>query len=284
MYILKMKTIIIYISVFAIICTSLGVYFAYNETVSVSAEEKIEVPIIMYHSILNDTKKTSKFIITPSQFEEDLKFIKENGYETVFMSDIINYVHKGTPLPEKPIVLTFDDGYHNNYLYIYPLLKKYNMKAVISVVGIYTDLYSQTEDNAAEYAHLSWDTVNELMESGYIEFQNHSYNLHSVDKGRNGSKKKATESLENYQQMLTDDLTMLQNEFLEHTGYSPDVYTYPFGAVSKASFDIIKKIGFKASLSCENKMNYIKTGDTDCLYLMNRFIRTPVKSLKTILK
>ena len=130
MFVIKMRTIIIYIALFALLITVLGGYFFTHNTETVSAEDSLNVPIIMYHSILADTNKSGKFVITPKQFEEDLLFIKENGYEPIFMQDLINYVYKGTSLPEKPIILTFDDGYYNNYLYILPLLKKYEMKAV----------------------------------------------------------------------------------------------------------------------------------------------------------
>lgn len=200
------------------------------------------------------------------------------------MSDLIDYVYNKTPLPKKPIVLTFDDGYYNNYTYIYPLLKKYNAKAVISIVGAYTDLYTQSADVNPEYSHLSWDNVEEMMDSGLVEFQNHSYNLHSTDQGRNGSKKKSNETEKEYAKFLTEDLLLLQNEFTEHTGYTPLVFTYPFGSVSEASFDVIKQLGFKASLSCENKTNYIKAGDKECLFMLNRFIRTPELPLSSILK
>ncbi len=285
MYIIKMKSLIAYITVFALILTAVGIHLINNDEVtSTSADAGVNVPIIMYHSVLKNSKKLGKFVISPDQFEQDLKYIKENGYETVTMNEVIAYVNGNGSLPKKPIVLTFDDGYYNNFLYIYPLLKKYNCKAVISIVGAYTDLYTQTPDENAEYSHLSWDNVNELMESGLVEFQNHSYNMHSTDKGRNGSKKKFGESLANYEKALTDDLTLLQNEFVEHTGYTPLVFTYPFGSVSKASYDIIKKIGFKASLSCENKTNYIVKGDKNCLFMLNRFIRTNAKPLSAILK
>ncbi|MBE7011056.1 MAG: polysaccharide deacetylase family protein [Ruminococcaceae bacterium] len=284
MFFIKFRTIIIYIAILSLFLTLSGLYIIAPKTQHTSSGESIEVPIIMYHSVLKDKNKSGKFVITPDDFEADLKFLKENGYTPIFMSDLINFVNNKSDLPKKPIILTFDDGYYNNYLYVLPLLKKYNMKSVISIVGIYTDLYSQNEDKSAEYAHLDWDTVNEMMNSGLIEFQNHSYNLHTMDNGRNGSKKKIGESQNEYEKMLSYDLTLLQTEFLEHTGYTPTVYTYPFGAVSKASYDIIKKLGFVSTLSCENKTNYISPGDTEALYMLNRFIRPASKSLQSILK
>lgn len=282
MFFIKFRTITVYLMLLAFIFCLFIVYLI--PASAVSADGGLNLPIIMYHSIQKDESKAGKYVITPQGFENDLKFLEENGYETVFMSDVVKYVKGEASLPEKPIVLTFDDGYYNNYTYAYPLLKKYHMKAVISIVGIYTDMYSQNEDNSAEYAHLNWDTVNEMMESGIIEFQNHSYNLHINDKNRNGSKKRSGESLTDYEKLLSYDLNLLQTEFLEHTGYVPNVYTYPFGAVSTDSFDIIKDLGFSASLSCENKTNYIKPGETEDLYMLNRFIRTSSNSVSSILK
>ncbi len=288
MYVLKMRSLIAYIAAAALIISAAGIYFIISpDTAATSAnqsENSIEVPIIMYHSVLENKSKTGQFVITPAQFEDDLKFLADNGYTPVFMQDLIDYVYNGAPLPEKPVVLTFDDGYYNNYTYIYPLLQKYKCKAVISIVGAYTDLYTQTPDQNPGYAHLTWDNVNEMMDSGLVEFQNHSYNLHSLKNGRNGSKKNVGETDKEYEAMLVADLNKLQDEFIEHTGYVPQVYTYPFGSVSEASFDIIKEIGFKSSLSCEGKTNYIKQGDKEGLYMLNRFIRTSAKSVSDILK
>ena len=106
--------------------------------------DSVFVPIVMYHGVLDDTSRQGQYIITPTQLEEDLKIIKERGYTTVVMQDLLDYVDNGTPLPDKPIMLTFDDGYYNNYLYADPLLKRYGRKAVISPVCKWTEFYSDT--------------------------------------------------------------------------------------------------------------------------------------------
>ena len=247
-----------------------------------SATDTVCVPIIMYHNILKSNSRSSKFIVTENQFEEDLKYLKEKGYNTVVMEDLVAYVYENKPLPEKPIVLSFDDGYYNNYVYAYPLLKEYGFRGVLSVIGYYTDLYTENGEKNENYSHVTWDDIKEMSTSGVIELQNHSYNLHSTDKGRNGSKKKKGESQEEYKKVLTEDLKKLQTNFEEKTNQSPTTYTYPFGSVSEASYDIIKEMGFKCSLSCETGINNVSK-DENCLYMMKRCIRTPSISVEKIL-
>ena len=310
MYVIKMKTLIYYLAVFAVTVASIGIIRLYtaSERQSVTAStpvestesadtvaegegdtlvakrgDKIEVPILMYHSILRSTNTHGNYIISEAAFEAVLKYLKDNGYTTVVMQDLIDYVYKGKTLPEKPVVLTFDDGYFNNFFYAFPLLQKYNSKAVLSIIGYYTDLYTKTPDENPSYSHVTWNDVKKMMDSGLVEMQNHSYNLHTTDKGRNGSKKKKGESDAQYKAMLTEDLGKLQDCFKTNTGYTPNTFTYPFGSVSNASFDIIKEMGFKASLSCESGMNTI-TRDPECLYMLKRYLRTPKKSAESILK
>ena len=237
-----------------------------------TSEDYIDVPIIMYHSILKDSSRSNKYTVTPAVLEEDLKYIKDKGYTTVTIADLISYVYDDSPLPEKPIVLTFDDGHYNNYGYLFPLLEKYDMKAVISIVGSYTDKFTETDEANLNYSYLRWKDIKELMDTGRIEFQNHTYNLHSNTGKRIGTKKIKGETDEHYKSILKDDILKLQQEFEENTNYTPKCFTYPFGGISNASLDIIKELGFKASLSCEQGINKL-TKNPNSLYLLKRYNR-----------
>lgn len=262
---LNYKLIISFLS----ICFISSCVFAYSFVIATHKDDGISLPIIMYHSILKDTSRSNKYTITPSTLESDLEYIYNQGYTTITMSDLILYVYNDTPLPKNPIMITFDDGYYNNLGYAVPLLKKYNMKAVVSIVGKYTDTYTTSDETNLNYSYLRWKDVKELMDSGVIEFQNHTYNLHSNTSGRIGCSKKSFESIETYEHVLSNDIQKLQQEFEQNVGYTPTTFTYPFGSISKASFPIIKKLGFKASLSCASGINYI-TKDPDCLYCLKR--------------
>ena len=165
------------ISVFLVLILSFSCIFIYSN-VKADEEPYIKVPIIMYHSVLKS--KTGDYIVHPNILEKDLAYIQEKGYTTITMTDLINYVYNDTTLPQKPIIITFDDGCYNNLGYAVPLLKKYNMKAVVSIVGKYTDDFSKTDEANLNYGYLRWKDINLLIQDGSVEFQNHTYNLHTI--------------------------------------------------------------------------------------------------------
>ncbi len=241
----------------------------YVKSVNGDAEEKVTIPIILYHSILTKDKIIDRYTITPSELESDLEYVRDNGYTTITMSDLIDYVYDGKALPVKPLIITFDDGYLNNYEYAYPLLKKYEMKAVLSIIGCYVDLFTNEKSDNLVYSHINWDQVNALLESGCFELQNHTYSLHTKKKGRVGAKIKRGESLEHYEKILTEDIGGFQQLITEKTGYTPNTFVYPYGEVSKESILILKDMGFRASLSTYGGINYL-TRDPDMLFGLKR--------------
>lgn len=241
-------------------------------------KDSIKLPILMYHGLLKDTSMQNKFVISPARFESDLKYLKKHGYTTIFMSDLIDSMEKGSPLPEKPIILTFDDGYYNNYLYAYPILKKYHSKAVISIIGHYTDLYSETDPNHPTYSHVTWDQLDDMINSGLVEVQNHTYDMHTYDKGRRGAMQRKGESNEDYQLVLDGDVARLQQKILKETGRLPDTFAYPFGFLNENSDQFLKKLGFSATLSCSEGINYLSPSadnPEEQLYSLKRILRPP---------
>ncbi len=263
----------------------LAVFVSSSLSASASSDapmDGVRLPIIMYHSIVNAPNRWGTYVISSDELESDLKYLEENHYTTVTIQDLIGYVYEGKALPEKPVMLTFDDGYYNNYLYVLPLLEKHNMRAVISIVGIYTDRFSVAVDNNPLYSHVTWPQIREMVNSGYVEIQNHSYDLHKISKDRSASMKVSGESIEHYRAILISDTIKLQSLMDINTGRMPTAFTYPFGLVSKDSTAIIKDIGFKASLSCYSGINQI-TDDPDSLYLLKRLLRPHGKPVSRLL-
>ena len=248
-----------------------------------NSKEYIKVPIIMYHSVLRREKLRSKFIIRAQDFENDLKYLKNNGYTTIVMKDLINYIYEDKELPNKPIMLTFDDGYYNNYLYVFPLLKQYNSKIVLSPIGKQSDIYSELDDKNPTYAHCSWNNLKEMNDSGLVEIQNHSYNMHTITKSRRGTKKNKNESLDHYKKVFVEDTLLMHERFKKHLDRIPDTYVFPFGAITNCSIDIAKELGYKAVLNCEGKINKI-TKSPDGLYKLCRILRPPNISSESFFK
>lgn len=252
---------------------------------STAPEGSIPLPVVMYHGLLKDKRYHNKFFISPQLFEKDLKYFKENNYTPILVKDLIAYVDHGVPLPEKPVVITFDDGFYNSYVYAYPLLREYNMKAVVSIIGKLTDKASLIKDESPYYSYLTWDEVKELHGSGYIEIQNHTYDLHDNNgsSSRRGAMQKSGESIEQYTLALEEDVGEFQNQIFEKIGQKPTAFTYPYGFISKSSKDILKNMGFRASFSCAEGINYI-TRDPDCLYRLKRVNRTPDQTSEDFFK
>jgi peptidoglycan/xylan/chitin deacetylase (PgdA/CDA1 family) len=233
-------------------------------------ETGIRVPIVMYHGILKQSKDLGKFVITPQEFDSDLKYLKDHGYDSITVTDLINYVYNDSDLPPKPVVITLDDGYYNNYVYATPILERYEMKAVVSIVGKFTEKSVKESDSNVNYSYVTWDQIKNMSDSGYYEIQNHTYNLHSYGSNRQGAKRKKGESLEAYKSLLNSDLGTLQEKLIHTTGISPNTFTYPYGFISNDSIPIIKEMGFKATLSCADGVNFIDRNKTDILFGLKR--------------
>ena len=247
------------------------------------APEEVEVPIIMYHSLLG--KKTNEWNISPGAFEQDLAYLAENGYQALGVSDLINYVYHGVPLPEKPIVLTFDDGYYNNYSQGMPLLEKYDMKIVLAVIGASSDHWTAHADETDErYGHLTWPQIAQMAATGRVELANHTNNLHKNEGGRKGCRMKEGEDEAAYRELITQDLEVLQAR-IEGLGIArPQCFVYPFGAHCSKADEVLVELGFKATLSCASGVNRLRVGEHAGLWKMKRNNRTPGTSVEEILR
>lgn len=236
-----------------------------------SGEQAVCVPILMYHQVKNSN--FGKDVISPYEFESDLKYLTDNNYNTITMSQLIDYVYNNVELPPNPVILSFDDGYVSIYKYVFPLLKEYNQKIVLSIVGKSTDDYSKVSDDNINYASMTWDQIHEMDQSGLVEVQNHTYNLHKIQNGRYGCYPMANESIDHYEEVITEDITTLQEKIASVTDKTPTTFTYPYGKYNNLTESIIKKLGFKATLSCTYGVNLINN-DPETLYGLKRICRS----------
>ncbi len=267
-----------WLAVIGLCCMSLAVFANALPpvTVGTTPTKGVRLPIVMYHGLLPDTARQGDFVIDPALFESDLAYLKKAGYETVTVADLLAYVHEGASLPEKAIMLTFDDGYYNNYLYAFPLLKQYGMQMVLSPIGAATTFYNDNpkEQNHEAYSHVTWAQLREMAESGLVEIQSHSYDLHQNKAGgRKGAGKLKNETTAAYQAVLRQDLTAANELLAGEVGVQPTAFVYPFGESHKEARPVLEALGFEATFSCESRVNTI-TRDPNSLWWLGRYRRT----------
>lgn len=126
-------------------------------------QAKDSIPVLNYHQI-NDKDKNA-LTVESDQFDAQIKYLSENGYHAITPQEMIDAWKNGTALPDKPVIITFDDGYADNYKNAYPILKKYQQKAVIFVVSDYVNVYPN---------YLTWDNIAEMQENDLIDFESHT--------------------------------------------------------------------------------------------------------------
>lgn len=270
------------------LCTTLAIIcifcigFGFAPTLqSFCVEQSISLPILMYHSILNS--KTGTYIVSKYQLEQDIIALQQNGYTTVFPSQVIDYVYNKKPLPSKPIMITFDDGYYNNLYYGLEVLKKYNAKANINVIAKISDNFSVKDDSNPNYSHLTWGQIKQISDSGCFEIGNHTFDMHKFSP-RYGIGQRCCETDEEYTKNLNDDIDLFENALKKNTGLETNVFAYPFGKYNNLSKQILSRRGYKLILTCEERANKITTGDAECLLNLGRINRSGSLSTATVIE
>ncbi len=121
------------------------------------------VPVLNYHQI-ND-RDHNALTLSTSEFEAQMRYLAENGYHPITPNELADHLENGAPLPEKPILLTFDDGYIDNYKNAYPILQKYGLKGSIFIITDYLNVYPN---------YLTWEICQEMQDSGIIDIECHT--------------------------------------------------------------------------------------------------------------
>ncbi|HML37411.1 MAG TPA: polysaccharide deacetylase family protein [Bacillota bacterium] len=232
------------------------------------------VPVLMYHNLGYEDGNDG--VITPENFQAQMAALKAAGYHAIFFSQLTDYVEHGTELPDKPVVVTFDDGYESNYTYAWPILRQLGMKATINVIGVSVGKDTYKDTGAPIYPHFTYDQAREMETSGVIDIQSHSYDMHqSKDLEKNGYREgvypKPGETEEEYVKAFTDDFTRSRAEIEKEVGNAVDVYAYPFGYHTSFAEVLLHRMGVKSTLTVEEGPNSVLKGLPQSILGLKRY-------------
>jgi len=205
-----------------------------------------KVPVLMYHDILPE--KEVFFDVTPAELEEHFRLLQAEGVTPVSMDGVVQHLRAGVPLPEKPVLLTFDDGYGGHYEYVYPLLKRYGYPAVFSV---YVDKMGQTTGRSA----VTWEQLQELADDPLVEIASHSVS-HPQDLRAMSDAELQTEVVES-KRILEDRL-----------GIEIDYFTYPVGKNDERVREVVAEAGYRAALAMDDYAEDYANTSGDLLQVM----------------
>lgn len=245
-----------------------------NDFTQIKTQIQTTIPILMYHHF-DETGNTST-TMNIDNFENQIKTLSESGFNSIDFDDLLNYVNKGIDLPEKPFIITIDDGYTSNYELAYPILEKYNTKATIFVIGTSVDkaFYKDTEN--AIIPHFSYEQAQEMINSGLISIQSHTYDMHQwqpfeEDLARTTVSQLTDESDEDYIDALIYDFSKVKSDIEENTTEIVNILSYPLGTPSKLSEIVLNFLDFDITLLTGNDYSTIVKGLPQSLLGLKRF-------------
>src|SRR3989344_1057708 len=192
----------------------------------------LSVPVLLYHHIepIAEAQKEShaQLTVDTAFFEKQLEYLKNSGYTSISADQLADALINHKTLPAKSIVITLDDGYSDIHTYAYPLAQKYNM--VLNLM-IPTGLL----DN---YGYLTWGQLKEMVDSGLVYAYDHTWSHASL----------ASQSKEK----IEFEILSAKKDLEEKLGKTVNIFSYPYGSMSKSVEDILKSNGFIAAFSTIN--------------------------------
>ncbi|UYZ21681.1 polysaccharide deacetylase family protein [Mesobacillus jeotgali] len=184
--------------------------------------EQVEIPVLLYHVVKPDPDPNNPYQFSLEEFEKHMAYLHENGYRTLTMKQYFNILDKKAAMPNKPILLTFDDNSNDFYPYVYPVLQKYGMKATQFTVSNWVDgSWNMTSDELLT-----------VMENG-VDIQNHSV-THP-----------ALADLTREQQYT--EINEATNALKKLTGRTTNTFAYPYGSYNADTISVLEELGFKGA-------------------------------------
>jgi len=183
------------------------------------------LPVLMYHSVKSSVPEGNRLIVSEATFERQMRFLRERGYTVLSLADIGDYIERQKKLPPRAVVITFDDGYRDNYTYAFPVLKKYNIPATIFLIV----------DSVGEPDKLTWDQIREMRDSGLISFGSHT---------RSHPFLTSLGSPDDLRREIVGSKTILE----QRLGGSVETFCYPMGRFNETIRQTVKDAGYTVAV------------------------------------
>ncbi|HXJ77836.1 MAG TPA: polysaccharide deacetylase family protein [Candidatus Methylomirabilis sp.] len=194
------------------------------------------VPILCYHNLGPESK--GRLLLAASKFDEQMRYLKANDYRVVSLADFVEFTRLDRQLPQRSVVLTFDDGYKSFMQYAFPLLKELGFTATLFV---YTD-YIGAGKNA-----LSWQDLKELTAVGF-DIEAHSKTHGDLRRG-------AAEPDAQYQRRMQAELGQPQDLFRRNLGQPRPIIAFPYGSWDESLLGRLTDYGYVAGFSVRRQGN-----------------------------
>lgn len=185
------------------------------------------VPVLAYHKVNNDK---SMYSVSPLEFEQQMRYLSEQGYTAISLHEYAQAMRQQQPLPAKPIVLTFDDGYENNYTTALPIMEKYGMRGTVFIISGYVTF--------PEY--LTWEQIRAMQARG-TEIGSHTFS--HVNLG--------TLSPEEQEYQLAESKREIEYRLQQPVEF----LAYPFGGFTSDTQQALKKLGYWGACTGEAGLN-----------------------------
>lgn len=229
-----------------------------------------QILALAYHDVEDSDPDQAFVSVRTDHLIDQLAWLRENDYQPVSIDQILDASQGKAVLPEKAVLLTFDDGYSSFYTRVFPILKAYQWPAVLAPVGKWLDT---PEDQDVDFGgkaversrFLTWQQVKEVSESGLVEIASHTYDLHQGVLGNpQGNEMPAaatriydpvTETYEDeahFQERLQRDVHAITKRLKDVTGKQPRVWVWPYGRADGAALQIALDTGYSVAMKLEN--------------------------------
>lgn len=232
------------------------------------------LPVLMYHHFAQES--TGDTVVTVQTFRRQMTALKEAGFTAVSLGQVLAYVREGEPLPDKPVLITMDDGYTSNLTLAAPILEDLGMCATVFVIGINEgeDIYVHSGEPLTP-SRFSYEEAAPWVEKGVLDLQSHSYDLHQLASygysGRDGMTPLAGETPTDYRAMLDEDMARFRQRREGRVATDLVALAYPFGYYTEETDQILREEGIAVTFTIEPHSNVLVRGDTASLRLLGRY-------------